>query len=74
MRRYVSTLSDMAERQNVRFHDFFPIFFYKEITLNVDGRTQQLLAWSTSPVELLFGVDTIDVVGSYALAMVLVLR
>ena len=73
MRRYVSTLSDMAERQNVRFHDLFPIF-YKEITLNVDGRTQQLLAWSTSPVELLFGVDTIDVVGSYALAMVLVLR
>ena len=52
----------------------FSPFFYKEITLNVDGRTQQLLAWSTSPVELLFGVDTIDVVGSYALAMVLVLR
>ena len=26
MRRYVSTLSDMAERQNVRFHDFSPIF------------------------------------------------
>ena len=26
MRRYVSTLSDMAERQNVRFHELFPIF------------------------------------------------